>query len=298
MTELGQKLREAREAKGFSLDQLQEMTKIQKRYLVSIEEGNYDVLPGEFYVRGFIKQYAEAVGLNPEEIAQEHFGRMPVTPTQDVPLRSQQTRETVSRNASSKIMDHMPKMFIAFLVIAVGVGIWLTAQLFAKPSANQAEKVTPTSDAQVQEAKDSTLGKQQEEEEPEKEEAEKEQTQPAPEPVQELKAVQTSGKTTTMELRNNKGFTVEITAKGTCYIDIKNGAGKMFYSGTLNEGESHQQDMSAEEAVRLNIGSSPNADIKINGQAIAYPQDPKEFYHQILLIKNLSASQAGQPAQQ
>lgn len=298
MTELGQKLREAREAKGFSLDQLQEMTKIQKRYLVSIEEGNYGVLPGEFYVRGFIKQYAEAVGLDPEEIAQEHFGRMPVTPTQDVPLRSQQTRETVSRNASSKIMDHMPKMFIAFLVIAVGVGIWLTAQLFAKPSENQAEKVTPTSDAQVQEAKDSTLGKQQEEEEPEKEETKKEQTQSAPEPVQELKAVQTSGKTTTLELRNNKGFTVEITAKGTCYIDIKNGAGKLFYSGTLNEGESHQQDMSAEEAVRLNIGSSPNADIKINGQAIAYPQDPKEFYHQILLIKNLSVSQAGQPAQQ
>ncbi|GAA3323778.1 hypothetical protein GCM10020331_049010 [Ectobacillus funiculus] len=49
VTELGQKLREAREAKGLSLDQLQEMTKkIQKRYLVSIEEGNYDVLPGEF----------------------------------------------------------------------------------------------------------------------------------------------------------------------------------------------------------------------------------------------------------
>jgi len=296
VTELGQKLREAREAKGLSLDQLQEMTKIQKRYLVSIEEGNYDALPGEFYVRGFIKQYAETVGLDPEAIAQEHFGRMPVTPTQDVPLRSQQPRETVSRNASSKIMDHMPKMFIALLVIAVGVGIWLTAQLFAKPSEHQAEKVTPSSDAQVQEAKDSTLGKQQEE--PKEEKAKTEKTQPAQEPVQELKAVQTSGKTTTMELRNNKGFTVEITAKGPCYIDIKNGAGKLFYSGTLNEGESHQQDMSAEEAVRLNIGSSPNADIKINGQAVAYPQDPKEFYHQILLIKNLSVSQAGQPAQQ
>lgn len=295
MTELGQKLKEAREAKGLSLDQLQEMTKIQKRYLVSIEEGNYSALPGEFYVRGFIKQYAEAVGLDPEEIAQEHFGRMPVTPAQDVPLRSQQTRETVSRNASSRIMDHMPKMFIALLVIAVGVGIWLTAQLFSQPSADQAEQVTPNSDAQVQEAKDSTLGKQQEEP---KEEVKTEQTQQAPEPVQELKAVQTSGKTTTMELRNNKGLTVEITAKGRCYIDIKNKAGKVFYSGTLNEGESHQQDMSAEEAVRLNIGSSPNADIKINGQAVAYPQEPKEFYHQILFIKNLSVSQAGQPAQQ
>ncbi|GAA3323780.1 hypothetical protein GCM10020331_049020 [Ectobacillus funiculus] len=124
---------------------------------------------GNFYVRGFIKQYAETVGLDPEAIAQEHFGRMPVTPTQDVPLRSQQPRETVSRNASSKIMDHMPKMFIALLVIAVGVGIWLTAQLFRKAvGTSSRKKVTPSSDAQVQEAKDSTLGKQQEEPKEEK----------------------------------------------------------------------------------------------------------------------------------
>ena len=42
MTELGQKLTEAREAKGLSIDQLHEITKIQKRHLVAIEEGNYE----------------------------------------------------------------------------------------------------------------------------------------------------------------------------------------------------------------------------------------------------------------
>ena len=61
MTELGKILKEAREAKGLSLDDLQQITKIQKRYLIGIEEGNYDMMPGKFYVRAFIKQYAEAV---------------------------------------------------------------------------------------------------------------------------------------------------------------------------------------------------------------------------------------------
>ncbi|MDA6131043.1 helix-turn-helix domain-containing protein, partial [Escherichia coli] len=48
-----------------SLDDLQKVTKIQKRYLMGIEEGDYSMMPGKFYVRAFIKQYAEAVGIEP-----------------------------------------------------------------------------------------------------------------------------------------------------------------------------------------------------------------------------------------
>ena len=68
LTELGNRLKEARLSKGYSLDDLQEITKIQKRYLVGIEEGNYSIMPGSFYVRAFIKQYAEAVGLDSKVI--------------------------------------------------------------------------------------------------------------------------------------------------------------------------------------------------------------------------------------
>ncbi len=64
LTELGNRLKEARLAKGLSLDDLQAITKIQKRYLIGIEEGNFQSMPGNFYVRAFIKQYAEAVDLN------------------------------------------------------------------------------------------------------------------------------------------------------------------------------------------------------------------------------------------
>ncbi|WP_028595514.1 helix-turn-helix domain-containing protein [Paenibacillus assamensis] len=78
MSELGQMLKKARLEKGLSLDDVQEATKIRRRYLEAIEEGDYKVLPGSFYVRAFVKTYAETVGLNPDEILQYYRNTMPV----------------------------------------------------------------------------------------------------------------------------------------------------------------------------------------------------------------------------
>src|SRR5690625_7041564 len=77
--EIGVRLKEAREAKNLSLESLQETTKIQKRYLVAIEQGDFHVLPGKFYARAFIKEYALAVGLNPDELLEEYKSEIPST---------------------------------------------------------------------------------------------------------------------------------------------------------------------------------------------------------------------------
>ena len=61
------------------------MTKIQKRYLIGIEEGNYSSMPGNFYVRAFIKQYAEAFRLNPDEIFETYKDEIPATHNDDLP---------------------------------------------------------------------------------------------------------------------------------------------------------------------------------------------------------------------
>jgi len=82
VSELGQLLKKARLERGISLEDLQETTKIRKKYLESIEEGNYKVLPGSFYVRAFIKSYAEAVGLDPTETLRLYRHDIP-TPTED-----------------------------------------------------------------------------------------------------------------------------------------------------------------------------------------------------------------------
>jgi cytoskeletal protein RodZ len=64
---LGEFLRRERELRHISLDDIAERTKISRRYLEAIEEGQYERLPGETFVRGFIRSYAQTIGLDPED---------------------------------------------------------------------------------------------------------------------------------------------------------------------------------------------------------------------------------------
>nr|WP_206774480.1 helix-turn-helix domain-containing protein [Bacillus cereus group sp. N8] len=294
---------EAREAKGLSIDQLHEITKIQKRHLVAIEEGNYDVLPGAFYARAFIKQYADAVGLNGEELLVEYQSTIPQSEKHDVPQVStgQKTQETMQKSSSWPIADHMPKILIALLVIAIGVVVWFVIQsLTGKddrqvPNA-QSEKI------EVQKAKNSPLDTKKDEEkaeepkkeEPKKEEPKKEEQPAQPTGQQEIKVVGTTGKVSTLEIHNNKTLELEISGKGASYVDVKDDAGNEILNTTVQGGQIEKRDLSTVKEVRLNIGNAMNVEVKLNGQVVAFPLDPEKELHQRLVIKNQGI---GQPAQ-
>lgn len=70
--EIGSYLRQAREAIGLSLDQLQEKTKIQKSFLIAIENGEFDKLPSPFYVRTYLRSYANCVKIEPHHILRQY----------------------------------------------------------------------------------------------------------------------------------------------------------------------------------------------------------------------------------
>ena len=63
---LGQTLRAAREAKGWDLARAERDTRIRTRYLVALEQGDYRDLPSPVYTRGFVRNYAQFLGLDPE----------------------------------------------------------------------------------------------------------------------------------------------------------------------------------------------------------------------------------------
>jgi cytoskeleton protein RodZ len=63
----GEFLRRERELRHMSLDEVAERTKISRRYLEAIEDERYDRLPGETFVRGFIRSYAQSIGLDPDD---------------------------------------------------------------------------------------------------------------------------------------------------------------------------------------------------------------------------------------
>lgn len=69
---LGQYLRDQRLSKNRSLEEIAETTKILKAYLQAIEEDDYDKLPAETFAKGFIRAYAIALGLDPEDVLQRY----------------------------------------------------------------------------------------------------------------------------------------------------------------------------------------------------------------------------------
>jgi cytoskeletal protein RodZ len=63
MSSLGEKLRQAREARGVSISEIAEQTRISSHYLEAIESDDYRTLPGGIFNKGFVKSYANMSGL-------------------------------------------------------------------------------------------------------------------------------------------------------------------------------------------------------------------------------------------
>lgn len=68
MSELGQWLRETREGKRLSLEQVEEATRIRRKFLQALEEGDHAALPTPVHVRGFLRNYAQYLGLDVSEV--------------------------------------------------------------------------------------------------------------------------------------------------------------------------------------------------------------------------------------
>jgi len=74
---IGEKLRQAREARSITLHEIAEKTNISVRSLDALEKGQVDKLPGGIFTRGFVRSYAAYVGLDPDEIVREYVAAHP-----------------------------------------------------------------------------------------------------------------------------------------------------------------------------------------------------------------------------
>ncbi|AHF06638.1 helix-turn-helix domain-containing protein [Desulfitobacterium metallireducens] len=74
----GKLLQIAREEKGWSIIQAEDVTKIRVRYLEAMENENYSILPGATYVKGFLRTYSKHLGINSEEVLELYKASEPV----------------------------------------------------------------------------------------------------------------------------------------------------------------------------------------------------------------------------
>lgn len=98
---IGEKLREVRESKNLSIQDMEKETSIRALYIEAIEKGDYKTLPGEAYLRGFIKSYANSLGLDGAALVEEYK----LEQGQAVPETSvdEQTAEETAVSEQSKV---------------------------------------------------------------------------------------------------------------------------------------------------------------------------------------------------
>ncbi|ASI36970.1 transcriptional regulator [Exiguobacterium sp. N4-1P] len=215
MTELGTYLKEQRETLGVSLEQIQSTTKIQKRYIVAIEEGAYDQLPGAFYARAFIKTYAEALGLDVDEVFETYKRDLPepeAQPVVELSRRATYSKSTAPKKSVAK--RWIPNIIIILLIFAIGVALYYALQNFLDSS----DKANTTAPKQSDVTIDEGDAPSQETdvpatEEPKEEPKEEVTEEPKEEVKKPLVAKTTSGQDITYEVPADKTMDVSISIK-------------------------------------------------------------------------------------
>jgi cytoskeleton protein RodZ len=107
--EIGRRLRAAREAKGLSLEVVEEETKIRRKYIEALEAGHGSDLPGDAYLKGFLRTYGNYLGLDGTTLVEEYKQRR-LHPAEEVPMArpSPRTDRATMASAGTAAPTHAP----------------------------------------------------------------------------------------------------------------------------------------------------------------------------------------------
>ena len=98
MFEIGNSLREARLRQHLDFPEIEQATKIRGKYLRALEDEQFDVLPAQTYVKGFLRSYAEYLGLDGQLYVDEYNSRF-VVGEEDTPARPRRSAPRPPRGA-------------------------------------------------------------------------------------------------------------------------------------------------------------------------------------------------------
>lgn len=118
-TGIGATLREARNRRKISLSEVEAATKIRVRYVRAMENEEWDVLPGEAYVRSFIRTYASHLGLDGERLAEEYMRVSPTGGEREAPG----VEPSVAGRARTSDHSLVRSRAVAVAVVAALIGV-------------------------------------------------------------------------------------------------------------------------------------------------------------------------------
>jgi cytoskeleton protein RodZ len=153
LIEIGAVLRESRERKGLSIEEVEEKTKIAPSVIVALEEGNRDRFPHPVYARGFVRSYAMLLGLDAVELC-GHFSRAYPVPTDSEPPEHHATQIKV-RSRDSQHLVTAVRVVAVLGILALGALGWYvfdayrSRQVPAQATVPAVEAPAPQAETQV-----------------------------------------------------------------------------------------------------------------------------------------------------
>ncbi|GAK30488.1 DNA-binding domain-containing protein [Weissella oryzae SG25] len=268
---IGEELKAARLERNLSLDDIQQQTKIQKRYLAAIEAGNFDQLPGTFYERAFVRQYAAVVGLDPAALLEKYdLDTKEVEPDLSA---ARVDADNVTRTgmrleedtAAEKTRQLMPKVVIGVIVVVLVAAIWWAVAAYAGNSKQEASSSSvAVSSAKVESSAASSKA------------AEKKaasSTSKADEKKLTIDKAQVTGRTSTITVTPaDKTATIPMTLKAksaAAWTSVTYDNGVALFSGTLQVNQPEEVTIPANATnVRIQFGNAAQTDVSIDGQTL------------------------------
>lgn len=281
---IGQELQKARLDKGLSLDDIQQTTKIQKRYLAAIENGQFDQLPGAFYERAFVRQYANAVGLDVADFMKNHdITTETVEPDLsgtrvDADNVTRAGMHKVEETAADKTRQMMPKILIGVAVIAIIAVIWAVVASFAGSAKQQSKNESSVSvtTSKVSSVSSSSESKSTTDESKKssskKESSKKESSEKKDDNKVDLGTGAAAGNTVTyaaVKAPADKDMTLNLKSTGASWIQVKDAAGTVLWNGTLQANGNQDVKIPASvTGISVSIGNATVTKMSLDGSDV------------------------------
>lgn len=233
MDDIGERLRRERERQCLTLGAVEARTKIRAKFLEAIESGAFSVIPGEVYVKGFLRTYAEFLGLDGAAVLDEYKRRRIAEVGGESPAERAQT-ECHDTQEPGKLrrspLSRRVILLLTLLLIGAAVGALVAVRPGAQLPSDVAEEAPPS------EIENEALT------------SESGTVEPAT----------ASGSVSAAET----GVDLEVAFSDRCWVEVT-ADGQLLLSKTYAKGESAR--WQANERLRVRFGNGAAASIRLNG---------------------------------
>jgi cytoskeleton protein RodZ len=285
----GDRLRREREMRGVSLDEIAERTKIGTRLLKALEDEQFELLPGGIFNKGFVRAYANYLGMDEEQAVAEYL-QAAGQAEPDVQLIAQQSDrgESWVRESASSAPRGFPFLPVLLLLVVVvgGFGGWKLyqqhmAELEASRTERQASAATQPATPQPANAAPDTVRH---------DVAQSSKPEP-PSPTPAATPASPSEQTLPAAEKNSSaaaaGFDVVVRTKGRAWVSLK-ADGKYLVRGILDADQ--VRTLHANQEIVVWTGNAGMTEVAFQGKAVPTEGGPNEAWVLVFTPEGLKPS--------